>query len=283
MGDNWSIGIYTGSSPLSLAPASGVTQPVLTGASATDLRGRFVADPFMLRDGERWTMLFELLEAETELGRIGWASSDDGLRWRYEGVALRERFHLSYPFCLRWQGQHYMIPETLGAACVRLYQADPFPTRWRHVADLVDGPAADPTLLRHGDRWWLLTCPRPYQHDVLRLHMAHDLRGPWIEHPQSPIVDGSPERARPAGRPLLVDGRLIRFAQDCRISYGAGVQAIEITRLDPERYAERMIGAVLGHGSLDPAQAWTRAGMHHIDAHPLGPGRWLACVDGNAG
>src|SRR5690606_6022570 len=208
---------------------------------------------------------------------------DDGLRWRYRELALVEPFHLSYPFVFEWQGERYMIPETLAAGCVRLYRADDAATRrWRHVADLVDGPAADPSLLRHRDRWWLFTCPRPYQHDALRLYFADDLFGPWLEHPASPIVDGDCRRARPAGRPLSFDGRLLRFAQDCREVYGGAVTAVAIEELPvPDSRDRRRDPPLLGRGSSFAGLAWARAGMHQIDAHRLGPERWLACVDGN--
>lgn len=282
MTDRWSIGIFTGSSPLSLGPAPGVRNPVLTAADVTDVAAEFVADPFMIRTASGWRMFFEVLDAESQLGRIAYADSDDGLRWHYRKLALVEPFHLSYPFVFEWQGEHYMIPETLGAGCVRLYRAEAGPDRWVHVEDLIDGPAADPTILRHDDRWWLFTCPRPYQHDTLRLYFADDLFGPWIEHPHSPVVEGDCRRARPAGRPVAFDGRLLRFAQDCRETYGGAVTAVEIEELSVTGYRDRMLEPpILGRGSSLAKLDWARRGMHQIDAHMLAPGRWIACVDGN--
>jgi hypothetical protein len=59
------------------------------------------------------------------------------------------------------------------------------------------------------------------------------------------------------------------------------VTAIEITWLDLEIYADAHLQTLLGRGSNGPPAPWTRSGMHHVDAHELAPGRWLACVDGN--
>lgn len=41
----------------------------------------FVADPFMIRKERRWYMFFEVMDAETGLGRIACAHRDDGLVW----------------------------------------------------------------------------------------------------------------------------------------------------------------------------------------------------------
>jgi hypothetical protein len=170
-----------------------------------------------------------------------------------------------------------MIPESQRAGAVRLYRADPFPSRWRYVGDLLTGPTFfDSTVFRRDDRWWMLT--ETSGEDTLRLFQAADLTGPWREHPRSPIVSGDRHASRPAG-PVVADGdRLLRFAQDCVPLYGTGVRAFEITKLTPDAYEERpaAAGPVLGPG----ARRWNSRGMHQLDAHRLDDGRWIACVDG---
>jgi hypothetical protein len=278
--DDWSIGILAGPSPLRLSAHPGAAQPVLAARDVTDVEASFVADPFMVRTGEGWAMFFEVLDADTGLGRIGVATSPDAVQWRYRSLVLTEPFHLSYPHVLEWRGQHYMVPETLAPGVVRLYRADAFPGGWRHVADLAPGPAADPTPFEHAGRWWMLTCGRPYQHDTLRLFGADELHGPWREHPASPVIEGDARLGRPAGRVARVDGRLLRFAQDCRRSYGEAVTAVEIVRLTVDEYVERMIEPA---PLLGPSTGFMAEGVHHVDAHELAPGRWVACVDGRGG
>ncbi|MFV8749322.1 hypothetical protein ACNOYE_02095 [Nannocystaceae bacterium ST9] len=276
----WSIGIYCGRSPLELGPAPGVVNPVLSAADIHDVDACFVADPFIIQREHEWSMFFEILERGSERGVIGLARSADGLRWRYEQVVLREDFHLSYPQVFEHEGRYYMVPETLAPDRVRLYQAEHFPLGWRHVGDLVEGQHADSTLFRHAERWWMFTCSTPWQNDTLRLFGAPELRGPWREHPASPLIVGDPRRARPGGRVIVDDqGRLLRFAQDCRELYGQALSAFEIVELDETRYRERELGPVLGPG-VGPG--WNSAGMHQLDARRLGPGTWVACVDGQA-
>lgn len=278
----WSIGIYTGDAPCTLQPPRDKSNPVLTYGQVTDVAAEFVADPFMVQHDGRWFMFFEVLNRETKRGEIGLAVSDDAFNWRYQQIVLSEQFHLSYPYVFAWQDDYYMIPETLGAAALCLYKADEFPTRWSRQQKMMDGPHADPSLVRFADLWWMFTCATPYQHDVLRLYFARDLEGPWKEHPRSPVVRGDKRRARPAGRIVQLDHhRLIRFAQDCAPEYGTHVRAFEIRELTRERYVEvehnrSPILSPTGHG-------WNGFGMHHVDAQQQDDGKWIACVDGRAG
>lgn len=270
----WSIGIYKGDSPYHLSPATQV--PNLTRADVTDVAATFVADPFMVHNGS-WHMFFEVLLTSNK-GEIGLATSENGLNWTYQQIVLREEFHLSYPYVFEWQGTYYMIPETLGANGICLYQADEFPTRWSLKARLIEGQCADPSIVRFGDLWWLFACSTPYTHNTLLLYFAEELTGPWREHPKSPLIRGDMCRARPAGRVLTLENKLIRFAQDCIPLYGSRVRAFDILELTTNHYVEveNLASPILQPGGI----GWNARGMHHIDAHHQPDGSWLACVDG---
>jgi hypothetical protein len=276
----WSIGIYRGPSPFALRPAPRVQNPVLTRVDVTDVPAEFVADPFLIRVQESWYLFFEVMNWQTSRGSIGVATSGDGCTWAYRQVVLAEPFHLSYPYVFEWAGDYYLLPESHQAGCARLYRAKQFPLRWELVGTLLEGPyLADPSIFHFRDRWWLLVAADPgHRHDNLRLYHAADLLGPWVEHPTSPIVAGDPRTARPAGRVLVTEGRVYRFAQNCEPWYGTDVRAFEVTELTATRYRER---EVEGNPVVGPGPAgWNGGGMHHVDAHLLSDGDWLACVDG---
>src|SRR4051812_2943271 len=95
--DRWSIGILLGPGPLDLGTTPGPPNPVLTGDAVTDGPADFVADPFLVRDGGRWLLFFEVMLRGIWRGVIGLAESADGFDWEYRGTVLREPFHLSYP------------------------------------------------------------------------------------------------------------------------------------------------------------------------------------------
>jgi hypothetical protein len=279
----WSIGVYQGPSPLGFGPAA-VAQPVLTAESVTDVTASFVADPFWLRDPQagapgRWHMFFEVMNWKANKGEIGLATSDDGLHWRYEQIVLAEEFHLSYPHVLGAEDGVYMVPESFQDDSVRLYRARRFPYEWEHAETLLSGGYyVDSSLFLHGETWWLFTDSGEHTDDTLRLFFADRLHGPWREHPRSPVVSGDNSISRPAGRVLAMPERLVRFAQNCSVEYGADVRAIEITRLTRTEYEERPLP---GPPLLGPrGHGWNAGGMHHIDAIQRGPGDWLAAVDG---
>jgi hypothetical protein len=276
----WSIGIYVGRSPWDFTSPTQVDNPVLTRQDVTDVPAAFVADPFMLRTDHTWYMFFEVVNAYRNKGEIGLAQSEDGLKWSYQQIVLAEPFHLSYPYVFAWNGEYYMIPESHQAGAVRLYHAQHFPHQWAYVTTLLHGSfIVDASVVHYDNTWWLFAETNPdAKYDTLRLYYATHLPGPWREHPQSPIVAGNPHIARPAGRMVVVDDRVIRYTQDCSPFYGLQVRAFAITTLTTTRYQER---ACSDHPVLTGQETgWNAVGMHHIDPHALADGTWRACVDG---
>ena len=275
---SWSIGIYTGDSPFTLKPASGVKNPVITASSITGVKAGFVADPFMIRVDSTWYMFFEVKNKKTNQGDIGLAVSSDGLKWKFQEIVLDEVFHLSFPHVFEWEGQFYMVPESRQAKSVRLYKAEKFPTRWTYVCELVPGDFVDPCIFHHDGRWWLFVGANPHYNNELRLFYAESLTGHWVEHPMSPIIKNDPMRARPAGRVIFWDGRMYRVAQSDKPFYGSQVRMFEITKLTTTEYREVEIPSspvLKGSG-----KGWNARGMHTLDAHEVAPDRWIACVDG---
>ena len=240
----WAIGIYKGVTPWQIAPADEIENPVLTRSDVKDTKASFVADPFMLKVDGIWNMFFEVMNSKSAKGEIGLAVSDDGFVWQYRHIVLAEPFHLSYPYVFSWENAYYMVPESWKAGGVRLYRASNFPTEWNYVATLVQRPyIADSSLFYFEGNWWMFAeTGENLRFDTLCLFPAPSLIGPWVEHPKSPIVIGDPQIARPAGRVLVYDDRIIRFAQDCAPKYGVKVFAFDVEVLTPEFYSESSFG-----------------------------------------
>ena len=283
----WSIGIYEGPSPLLLDPTADFNNPVFTAEQVTDVQARFVADPFMIEHNGEYHLFFEVLNSKREKGEIGYARSSNLKEWQYDGIVLRERFHLSYPFVFFHDGNIYMIPECADAHEIRLYKASMFPHRWEYAATLIKSkkrypPLLDPSIIYHEGRWYLFSNARKL--NDLHLFSSDVLLGPWTEHPQSPILTASPHFARPGGR-IVWDGEaLYRYAQDGIPNYGSKVWAFRITELSITSYREEQVagGPIIQPGIQAGEEGWNNRGMHTVDAHQQEKGKWIALVDGLA-
>ncbi|MFP4680144.1 MAG: hypothetical protein ACLFQB_06690 [Chitinispirillaceae bacterium] len=276
--NSWSIGIYKGTTPFDLTDPQDVKNPVLTADQVTDVKAEFVADPFMVQKDSVWYMFFEVLNSLTNQGDIALAESRNAKEWQYRRIVLNEPFHLSYPLVFHHEGDYYMIPESAESGKLMLYRANAFPYNWEMVQVLIEGKFGDHVLFEHGGYWWMIANSEPGKHGTTRLFYADSIRGPYAEHPSSPIVRGDGNRARPGGRIPLYRGSRYWLAQDCEPTYGKELNAYRILKLDREIYKEEALESnpVLKGGEY----RWTRRGMHHVDAHETGEGQWLACVDG---
>ena len=272
----WSIGIAQGPDLLTLSERSVPTNPVLSWRDIRHPDVAFVADPFLIRRNSTWHLFFELFNTKSGRGELGVASSADLSSWRFEKVVLAEPFHLSYPFVFEHEDTYFMIPESRQAHGIRLYRATNFPLSWTLERELISGDYSDPSPVFFQGRWWIFACKSPYS---LAIFYANDLRGPWHEHAKSPFYVDDKGLARPGGRPVVVNGQLVRFVQDNREGYGKKVRAMVVDTLTPTEFAEHP-------ADRDPFFAphgdhWARNGMHHISPVQREDKTWVAAIDGN--
>lgn len=273
----WAIGIFSGETLSDLKPIQGIEMPVISANDVSDIPAEFVADPFMIQADGTWHMFFEVMHAEKDKGEIGLATSSNGLDWEYQQIVLKELFHLSYPYVFCVGKDYFMTPETFEAKAMRLYRADPFPWKWSCVGTMLEGPWVDSSPFFFDGRWWVFSNPVAPANEILELFYADAISGPWRRHPMSPLISGNNRIARGGGRVTMLDGKPIRFSQDCFPRYGTSIRAFEVTTLTTSSYAEREIESspILRAGE----EPWRQQGMHHIDPHYV-DGRWFACVDG---
>ena len=211
-------------------------------------RGEHFADPFVFQhDGDTF-LFFERFDERARRASIAYARLDPAANAiTRPASALSREYHVSYPFVFRHGGDIFMIPESLERQAVELYRAVEFPARWVFERRLLDNVCAvDATLLEHGSRLWLFAGvaePGASVNDELHLYSTAALDGPWVPHPENPIVSDV-RRARPAGAIFRHRGRLIRPAQDCSRGYGTAVVLNRIDVLTTEEYAESPIGRI---------------------------------------
>ena len=234
--------------------------------------GMLFADPAYLEtpDGQG-TVFVEAASCHNGRGEIWWTqvgALDDPAIARFRPL-LTERHHMSYPFPFRDEvGRTLFTCETWQAGCATIRQQDE--TGWPVCGRLLEGrPVLDPTLWRGSDRWWLFcTFQGDGANSCLYVFFAETLDGPWTGHPQNPIVADA-SCARPAGPLFIVDGRLIRPAQDCSYTYGGAVVLNWVRHLDAKAYVEEPLRR------LEP-----RAGPYGAGLHTFCPAGDFTIIDG---
>jgi hypothetical protein len=275
----WSIGIYEGNDPFHIKPAKDVTNPVLTGADATDIKASFVADPFFIKKDDMYYMFFEIFNITTDQGDISLAQSKDGKKWEYKQVVIDEKFHLSYPYIFKYKDDYYIMPESNNDLSIRLYKATNFPTKWKHIGNIMSGLRfVDSSIIRYNNKWWLFTTPKG--DGVLNLYYCDTLLGDWKAHKSNPIIKFNKNITRPGGRVIKYNNKLYRFTQDTYPTYGNQVLAFEITNLSPTTYSEKQVTTNNNENNIigQSGKGWNKAGMHTVDYIRL-KDKWLAVVD----
>lgn len=152
--------------------------------------------------------------------------------------------HHSYPCTLQEGEDVFCVPESVerGATWIHRLNKDGALAPICQIAP--HARLADPTLFRWNERYWLACTDLDIgAHDNLCLLHAPSIEGPWVPHALWPVkVDI--RGARPAGALMNVDGRLYRPAQDCAVTYGAGIALHEITRLSETEFAETLVSVL---------------------------------------
>jgi hypothetical protein len=223
---------------------------------------RFYADPFAFAYRGRHFVFVEEFPFATGKGVISVAELGADGQLETPRVVLEEPQHLSYPQVFEHDGEIYMIPESSAARELVLYRAAQFPERWVRDTVLVAGKQFnDATLLEQGGRFWLFgtqRCGGGSSSDTMAVYSAPSLHGPWTPHAMNPIlIDQS--AARPGGRFIEQDGKLLLPVQDGSEKYGGGLGLVQLTRLDDDDVVfspPQVVG---------PGAAWERDGIHTLN------------------
>lgn len=204
------------------------------------------SDPCLVEHQGRHYVFMHEWHEPTQQGRIVCMQLTEQGGYSLPIVVLERPYSVSYPFIFNYQGEYYLIPETLENQQVELYRCTEFPQKW--VLDRVlmtNVHAVDTTLFEYMGRWWMMqgrsATRQGTPNSSLYLYYADSpLSKYWIPHPHNPIVT-EVDRARPAGRPFRWRGRWYRPSQNCAGANGRGLNINEITALDTSHYQEHCV------------------------------------------
>ncbi len=225
-------------------------------------RGRFWADPFLcLYNGKTFCFVEDFIY-KTNRGHIT-ALEIMGTKVVERGIAVKEPFHLSFPYLFRYQGGLYMCPESSESGQIRIYRCTEFPLKWELQNVVMENvSAADTLLFEKGGRWWMLTSldqsgTGDHCSGLYLFSSDSPLHASWVPHPQNPIrIDAN--GGRNAG--LVVEGeRLFRLAQRQGFDqYGQGLLVYEIKMISESIFAEELVS------EINPTFRRGLRGTHHL-------------------
>jgi len=233
---------------------------------------QYVADPFGIERDGVLTVFVEAFDYRVRRGEIHFYqyAADNSLTG--QGAALIEPVHLSYPSLIEDGGELYMLPEGYKSGGLTLYRCVRFPDAWEPVRQIMDVPAIDATVVKHGEKWWAFyALPGPDDRAMRELHIAwaDSLTGPWTPHAANPVRSGF-EASRPGGTAFVHDGALHLPVQDCSTTYGAAVNLLRIETLTPDAFAARPVKRFEPTGLLAD---------HEDGLHTLSGTGDITCVD----
>ena len=181
----------------------------------------FYADPFpVVHDGDTWLFVEDF---DHRLGRgvisaVGFGEDGPlGGLGRCSSTTCTCPTRTSWSTTARcgWCPRHQERPH-------RALPRTAFPDSWSRERVLVQGVvASDATVFLRDSTWWMLATVRHGGSfsDTLQAWTADQLWGPWTPHRTAPLVVDIAS-ARPAGRVVIRDGRVLRPVQDNRNGYG---------------------------------------------------------------
>ena len=225
-------------------------------------RGRYWADPFLFSYQGRTFCFVEDFVCKTNRAHIT-ALEIVGTKVVEHGIAVKEPFHLSFPFLFQHKGELYMCPECSESGQIRIYRCTEFPLKWELQKVVMEGvSAADTMLFEKGGKWWMLTSldesgVADHCSELYLFSSDSPLDTNWTPHPLNPIrIDAS--GGRNAG--LIIDGeKLFRLAQRQGFDqYGQGLLVYEIKIISESVYLEELVS------EINPTFRRGLRGTHHL-------------------
>src|SRR6266480_2656600 len=228
-------------------------------------RGRFWADPFLCsHDGGTFCFVEDFVY-KTKRGHIT-ALEIRGTKVIERGIAVKEPFHLSFPFLFEYEGALHMCPEARESGQIRIYRCTEFRVKWeRRTVGMEGVRAADTMLFEKGGKWWMLTNldesgAGDHCSELYLFSSDSPLDTDWRPHPQNPVrIDAC--GGRNAG--LIVDGeKLFRVAQRQGFDqYGLGLVVYEIKIISESLFVEEPVS------EINPTFRKGLRGTHHLSTN----------------
>ena len=209
-------------------------------------RNRFLADPFSINYKGRRIIYVEDYDFNVKKGKIS-AFEITSKGYKEIGIAIEEKFHLSYPFIFESNEDLFMIPESHQSNDIRIYKCIEFPLKWKlHKILMKNVCAVDSNVFKFNNKYWLFTSldsskSGEYSSE-LHIFYADKIDSTlWKPHALNPVIFDS-KKARNAGMIYSKKNQLYRVFQKQDFDmYGAALGISKIRLLTEDKYEEEVL------------------------------------------
>ncbi len=213
-------------------------------------KNRFLADPFVISYNNKTVVFVEDYNFSVKKGVIS-AYEINSEGYKEIGVAIEEKFHLSYPFLIKSNEHLFMVPETHEAKDIRIYKCIEFPLKWKlHKILMKNISAVDTNIFKFDNKFWLFTNLESSNlndySSELHIFYADSIDSTtWKPHSLNPVIFDS-QKARNGGMIYSEKNHLYRvFQRQDFDMYGASLGVSKINVLTENEYEEEVFINVL--------------------------------------
>ena len=221
------------------------TSSIKNSVTIKNPKNRFLADPFSVNYKGRNIIYVEDYDYNSSKGKIS-AYEVTPKGHKEIGVAIEEKFHLSYPFLFKSNKGLYMIPETHQSKDIRIYKCIEFPLKWKlHKILMKNISAVDTNILEFNNKYWLFTnldsSKSGEYSSELHIYYADKLDSTsWKPHLLNPVIFDS-RKARNGGIIYSHERQLYRvFQKQTFDMYGSALGISKIKFLTKDKYEEEI-------------------------------------------
>lgn len=190
--------------PSAATPHPSAYNPVLTASDVTDINADFVADPSWYGTD----LFFEV--GDGGYGRIGRATSTDGLNFEYDQIILDPGYHLALPAVFDWQGETYITGSSgNGNKKFNLWRFTDYEAGDTELVERKAFPKdlAEYVVFPFNERWWCFSEDANGDQNLLFYSDTYPelAGGTWTEHPESPLPRDPYGKGAVSGPPIVTD------------------------------------------------------------------------------
>jgi hypothetical protein len=247
-------------------------------------RNMFRADTFGISRDNKHYIFYEEYDYTKRYGMIGCVVLDQEFNELDRKLIFDDGHHYSFPVVFEYEGEMYMMPETLDQGKLSLYKAVSFPFEWKEEHVMLELPCIDSVVFFRDGFWWLIYSNEETGNGVFYVRKNAELMGDWKQCKEQKIEYG-PYNSRGGGSVFESGGELYRVTQNCTDSYGQAVVINRIVNLSDTDYREEAVKEItavsLGFTGFHTLSEWgpyTLVDKRAIRLYPKSPGKIIGSL-----